>query len=274
MITSLDIGYNGRLGNQLFQYAVCYTQAKRLGTQFIIPQENVQNTKEDGCYNFATNSWIPYRFRMYDCFKITAPIQKEITIQNTYKEPHFHYSDSINNINDNTSIHGYYQSEKYFIECKDDVLREFQFNDDIFYNCFRKISDFKNNEIVAVHIRRGDNVVNPTFPLISMEYIQKALNIFSNKEYNFLIISDDINYCGHVFPEGENIRISSGENDFEDLCLMSLADHNIISNSSFSWWGAYLNKNPNKKVIVPSDWFKDKVNINTKDLIPENWVVI
>jgi hypothetical protein len=107
-----------------------------------------------------------------------------------------------------------------------------------------------------------------------MEYIQAAINEFTDKEYNFLIISDDVPYCKEVFPESDNIRISSGENDFEDLCLMSLADHNIISNSSFSWWGAYLNKNENKKVIAPSDWFKDKINMNTKDLIPKNWIII
>lgn len=274
MITNLEIGYNGRLGNQLFQYAVCYAQSKRLGAEFIIPKENVENIKEDGCYNFATNSWIPYRFRMYDCFKITADTQYNVNVQNEYKEPHFHHSSDIDSIQDNTSIHGYYQSEKYFIDYKNDILREFQFKDEIFYNTFRKISDFKNNEIVAVHIRRGDAVVNPVFPLITMEYIQSAINEFTDKEYNFLIISDDVPYCRQVFPESDNIRISNGENDFEDLCLMSLADHNIISNSSFSWWGAYLNKNQNKKVIAPSDWFKDKINMNTKDLIPENWMII
>lgn len=273
MITSLDIGYSGRLGNQLFQYAVCFAQAKRLGVDFIIPEENIKTIKEDGCYNFATNSWIPYRFRMYDCFKITAPTQKNLKTQNSYQEPHFHYSEDINNITDNTSIHGYYQSEKYFIDYKDDILKEFQFKDEILLNASKKISDFRNNELVAVHIRRGDAVVNPVFPLISMEYIQSALNQFSDKEYNFLIVSDDVDFCKEVFPEDQNIRISSGESDLEDLCLMSLADHNIISNSSFSWWAAYLNSNKNKKVIAPSYWFKDK-NINLNDLFPSNWIIL
>lgn len=274
MITSLDIGYNGRLGNQLFQYAVCYTQAKRLGVDFIIPKKNVDNIKPDGCYNFADNSWIPYKFRMYECFDITSKTSEDIHTHSVYKEPHFHYSDSINNVKDNTSIEGYYQSEKYFLDCKNEILKEFTFKSDIINQAYDTIKDFNNNEIIAVHIRRGDNVVNPTFPVISMEYIQSAINQFSDKEYNYLIISDDVEWCKSIFPEGDNIKISTGESDFVDLCLMSLADHNIISNSSFSWWGAYLNKNPNKKVIAPSDWFKDKINMNTNDLIPENWIII
>jgi hypothetical protein len=272
MITNLEIGYSGRLGNQLFQYAVCYTIAKKLGTEFVIPKKNIDNIKHDGCFDYSNNQWIPHNFRMHDCFNITAPII-DININQIFQEPHFHYTELINTIQDNTSIQGYYQSEKYFIDYKDDILNEFTFKSEILNSSLNIVKDFNNNEIIAVHIRRGDNIVNPTFPLISMEYIQKALNTFSDKEYNFLIISDDIPFCKEVFPESDNIKFSDGKNDFIDLCLMSLVDHNIISNSSFSWWGAYLNKNPNKKVIAPSNWFKDK-SINTNDLIPDSWVII
>jgi hypothetical protein len=272
MITNLQIGYNGRLGNQIFQYAACYATAKRLGVDFIIPSENIDNIKQDGCFDYSNNQWIPYNFRMYDCFEISAPKDK-IKINNIFQEPYFHYTEDFKNIPDNTSVQGYYQSEKYFIDYKDDIIKEFTFKPEILKQAFNIINDFNNNEIVAVHIRRGDNVINPSFPTISIEYIQQALNIFSDKIYNFIIISDDIPYCKEVFPENDNIRFSSGENDFVDLCLMTLCDHNIISNSSFSWWGAWLNTNPNKKVVAPSNWFKDK-NINTKDLIPNNWEII
>jgi hypothetical protein len=272
MITNLEIGYNGRLGNQIFQYAACYTVAKKLGVDFVIPKSNVDNIKQDGCFDFANNKWVPYRFRMYDCFNITAPQIDTVKSKYIFQEPNFHYNELLN-ILDDTSIQGYYQSEKYFIDYKEDILKEFTFKSDILKQAENIIKDFYNNEIVAVHIRRGDNVVNPTFPLISMEYIQQALEIFSDKEYNFLIISDDVPFCKEAFPESENIMFSNGENDLVDLCLMSLAHHNIISNSSFSWWGAYLNSNPNKKIIAPSDWFKDK-NINTTDLIPKKWILI
>lgn len=270
MITNLEIGYNGRLGNQIFQYAACYATAKRLGVDFIIPENNIDNIKQDGCFNFSNNQWIPYNFRMYDCFEITAPKGK-IKINNIFQEPYFHYTEEFNNISDGTSIQGYYQSEKYFINYKEDILKEFTFKEKILNGAKEKIKPLSDKEIVAVHIRRGDNVINPTFPLISMEYIQEALNSFSDKEYNFLIISDDISYCKETFPEG--VFFSEGTNDLVDLCLMSLANHNIISNSSFSWWGAYLNNNSNKKVVAPSDWFKDK-SINTNDLIPKSWTII
>jgi hypothetical protein len=271
MITNLEIGYTGRLGNQLFQYAACYATAKRLNTNFVIPKSNVDKIKQDGCFNFSNNQWIPYSFRMYDVFKITAPQVIDLPSFNTYKESNFHYSEAFQNIIDNTSIEGYFQSEKYFIDYKDEILKEFSFKDEIYTQSLKIISSIKDKETVAVHIRRGDNVINPTFPLISMEYIQQALNHFSDKEYNYLIISDDINFCKEVFPQ--DVLFSDGKNDLVDLCLMSLADHNIISNSSFSWWGAYLNSNPNKKVIAPSNWFKDK-NINLQDLFPKNWIVL
>jgi hypothetical protein len=270
MITNLEIGYNGRLGNQLFQYAACYATAKKLNVDFIIPEKNINDIKQDGCYDFSNNKWLPYNFRMYDCFEITAPKGK-IKTDNIFQEPHFHYTERFNNILDNTSIQGYYQSEKYFIDYKEDIIKEFTFKSEIYNQALNVIENYRDKEIVAVHIRRGDNVINPVFPLISMEYIQEALNNFTDKEYNFLIISDDIPYCKEVFPEG--VLFSDGTNDLVDLCLMSLADHNIISNSSFSWWGAYLNQNQNKKIITPSNWFKDK-NINTKDLIPNKWIII
>jgi hypothetical protein len=272
MITNLGIGYSGRLGNQLFQYAACYSVAKRLNVDFVIPEKNINVIKQDGCFDFSNNQWISYNFRMYDCFELTA-IKGDVNISKTFQEPYFHYCEDFNNIQNNTSVEGYYQSERYFIDYKENILNEFTFKPEIYNQALDIIKDFHYNEIVAVHIRRGDNVINPVFPVISIDYIQEALNEFTDKDYNFLIISDDINYCKEIFPESDNIKFSDGFSDFIDLCLMSLADHNIISNSSFSWWGAYLNKNFNKKVIAPSNWFKDK-NINTKDLIPNNWKII
>lgn len=273
MITNLNIGYHGRLGNQLFQYAVCYSIAKKLGVDFVIPKENIENIKKDGCYNFSDNSWIPYSFRMYDCFNITAPQKNNIVTENIFKEPYFQYTEQINSVKDNTSIEGYFQSEKYFVNHKEEILNEFKFKPEILKTAQNFISDFKSKEIIAVHIRRGDAVVNPTFPLMGVDYFQKAIDHFSDKEYNFLIISDDIEWCKNIFSEGDNVRFSKGVDDFVDLCLMSLANHNIISNSSFSWWGAYLNTNPSKKVIAPNNWFKDK-SVNTSDLIPKDWIII
>jgi hypothetical protein len=270
MVTNLEIGYNGRLGNQIFQYAACYAAAKKLNVDFVIPKKNINNIKHDGCFDYSNNQWIPYNFRMYDCFEITA-LKDEIVANNIFQEPYFHHSETFNKITDNTSIQGYFQSEKYFIDYKEDILKELTFKTEILDKAKKIIKSFDNKEIVAIHIRRGDNVVNPVFPLISLEYIQQALNHFSDKEYNFIVISDDISYCKEIFPNG--VFFSDGENDFVDLCLMSLANHNIISNSSFSWWGAYLNNNPNKKVIAPSNWFKDK-SINTNDLIPNSWNLI
>jgi len=234
MITNLQIGYNGRLGNQLFQYAACYSTAKRLGVEFFIPSKNVYEIKPDGCFDYSNNKWIEYQFRMYDCFNLTAQIKNE-NVNHTYKEPHFHFDSNFLNIKDSTSVEGYFQSEKYFELYKDEIINEFQFKEEIKNLAKRYFENFKDKEVITIHIRRGDNVINPVFPTISMEYIQTAINEFTDKEYNYLIISDDILYCKQLFPNSDNIRFSTGENDFVDMCLMRMADHNIISNSSFSW---------------------------------------
>lgn len=272
MITNLQIGYNGRLGNQIFQYAACFATAKRLGVTCVIPQQNVSTTKQDGCYDFSNNQWIPYSFRMFDCFEITAA-KGDPNPNNVFEEPHFNYTETFQTIPDNTSVQGYFQSEKYFVHYKQELIKELTFKEHIQREAQQEVYFGNGRETVAIHIRRGDNVVNPVFPLITQEYIQQALDMFADKEYNFLVVSDDLPYCKSIFPQHDTIKFSNGSSDFVDLCAMSLADHNIISNSSFSWWGAYLNQNQSKRVIAPSYWFKD-TSTNIKDLIPNDWIVI
>jgi hypothetical protein len=113
-------------------------------------------------------------------------------------------------------------------------------------------------------------VAHPNYWVVTPEYLQEALNHFTDQEYTFLVFSDDIEWCKNTFPEG--VIYVEGNNQFEDLCMMSLCDHNIIANSSYSWWGAFLNKNPNKKIIAPSNWFTEPKPLN--DLYPNNWIVI
>jgi hypothetical protein len=105
---------------------------------------------------------------------------------------------------------------------------------------------------------------------VSLEYIQAALKQFSDDQYTFLIFSDDIEWCKQVFPDG--VVFIEGNNQYKDLCLMSLCNHNIISNSSYSWWAAYLNQNKNKKIVAPSNWFIPAKPLT--DLYPNNWIII
>lgn len=272
MVTNLQIGYGGRLGNQMFQYAACYSAAKRLGVDFVLPIKNVKEIKQDGCYDFANKKWIPYSFKLFDCFNISASIG-DIDVDKRYIEPQFQYDPNFVNIENGTSIEGYFQSEKYFEDYKDEILNEFTFKADIQSEVDKYLMQFGDIETVAIHIRRGDYVVNNVLQPVSIDYIQSAINVFDDKDYIFIIVSDDIEYCKQIFPSGYNIEFSNGTSDYFDMCLMASANHNIIANSTFSWWSAYLNKNINKKVVAPKDWFVNKLT-NTKDLVPNNWIKI
>ena len=265
MLTHKSIGYSGRLGNQMFQYAAAKAQSLRLNVDCYLPNHTA--IKQDGCFDLTNNKWIQYKLDLYDCFNITSPVLDRMET-NLYTESDFLYQSDILTISDGTAIEGYFQSYKYFEDYKDQILKEFIFKDEIINKCKLQISKYTNP--VAIHIRRGDQVAHPNMWNVSLEYIQAALEQFSDKEYTFLIFSDDMEWCKQVFPEG--VIFMEGNDQYEDLCLMSLCNHNVISNSSYSWWAAYLNNNKNKKVVVPSNWFIPAKPLT--DLYPNNWIVI
>ena len=262
MITHKSIGYSGRLGNQMFQYAALKALSLKTGYELFLP-DNL-SIKPDGCFDMTNNKWIEYKLDLLDCFDLSCPILDN-TLQNQYQEQSFEFEQFT--IPDDTSIDGYFQSYKYFKDFKQEILNDFKFKDKILSKCQEEISQYINP--VAIHIRRGDYVNHPGFWNITPDYIQEALSYFSNNEYTFLIFSDDIEWCKQIFPEG--VVFIEG-NQFEDLCLMSLCDHNVISNSSYSWWGAWLNKNENKKIISPKNWFIPAKPLD--DLYPKTWILL
>jgi hypothetical protein len=265
MITHKSIGYSGRLGNQMFQYATLKALSLKTGYEMFLP--NHLEIKQDGCFDFTNNQWIKYRLDILDCFNININlVQNNLT--ETYIEKNFNFEPEIFNIADNTSIDGWFQSYKYFNEYKDIIKKEFTFKDEILNKCKSIINSYLNP--VSIHIRRGDYVKHPGFWVITPEYINEALQHFTDKEYTFLIFSDDIEWCKQIFPEG--VVFMEGNNQFEDLCLMSLCKHNIIANSSYSWWGAWLNQNQDQRVIAPKNWFINPKPLN--DLYLDNWIII
>lgn len=265
MITHNSIGYSGRLGNQMFQYATLKSISIETGFSCVLP--NNTKIKSDGAYDFTNNKWIPYKLDLLNCFEISSPIL-DIKTENKYQEKNFIFEPEIFDIKDNTSIEGYFQSYKYFEKYKEQIYDEFKFKNSILYKCFCIIS--KYSDTVAIHVRRGDYVNHSGFWNITEEYIQEAINKFNDKKYTFLVFSDDIKWCKQIFPE--NMVYVENNNHYEDLCLMSLCNHNIISNSSYSWWGAYLNKNEDKKIIAPKNWFTESKPLI--DLYPKNWIIV
>jgi hypothetical protein len=259
----------------MFQYATLFAVGNKLNYSIGLPANNL-NIKLDGTLDTSNNKWIPYKLDLFDCFDITCKLLNDeecAKIDKIYKEPHFQFDSKIFNISDNTNIDGYFQSDKYFSDIRLEILKEFKFKTEIENNVDNILRNIIDKEIVSIHIRRGDYINNPTLELLTIEYFIESVSYFNDKDYNFLIFSDDIDWCKDTFSGEQNIYFSEKNSQFVDLCLMSRCQHNIISNSTFSWWGAWLNTNPTKKIIAPSKWFKNP-NTNTKDLIPENWIRI
>jgi hypothetical protein len=275
MITNKSIGYTGLLGNQLFQYSLLFSIGLKHNYKIGLPLRNL-NTKFDGCFNHTDNTWISFKLNLYDCFNIRATLLDDAECDKiiyNYKEPNFHFDSKVLEVSDNTNIEGYFQSYKYFDEFKSELLKELKFKNDIENKANSLINSMNEREIVSIHIRRNDYVKNGTLNLLDLNYFSAAADTFLDGDYNFLILSDDIEWCKETIGISSNVFFSEHNSNFVDMCLMSKCNHNIISNSSFSWWGAWLNLNENKKVIAPSKWFKD-TNIITKDLIPETWIII
>lgn len=185
-------------------------------------------------------------------------------------------------------LQGFFQSYRYFNHMKDEVLKTFTFpktrKEDS--NNFELLEKVKNCESVSIHIRRGDylkitplNICNIDYYKKSFDFVLKELiNRGINKEkIKLFIFSDDIKWCRENFNFLKNfdtyyIDWNRGNNSFKDMQLMSECKHNIIPNSTFSWWGAYLNKNKEKIVCAPDYWF---LNIKTTyDRIPREWNII
>lgn len=247
MITFSKIGSLGRLGNQLFQISAAIGLAK----------------KNNDVAKF--NKW---EYSHY--FK--NPIDQNLTsseIQSTINERSFNYTPLVHR--KNSDLFGYFQSEKYFDNCKDLIRHHFEFQDSLLFG--NQIENISNS--CSIHIRRGDYLnLQEYHPFPGLEYYRKSISYMKSRGVErFFMFSDDIPWCKEQFSEENEITYIENNIDIKDLALMSVCKHNIIANSSFSWWGAWLNKNPEKIVIAPSIWFGPaKRGVITADLYCNGWL--
>jgi hypothetical protein len=175
-------------------------------------------------------------------------------------------------INGSLILDGYYQNEKYFNHCKNDILNLYEIDDDTHAYLTEKYPEVLSNDTCSLHVRRGNYVDRQHFhPLQTIGYYENSVSIIGEDKLYF-IFSDDINWCKENLNFIKNKIFVSDNLDYQDMYLMSMCKNNIIANSSFSWWGAWLNKNDNKKVIYPSLWFKN--GPNTTEIGCENWIKI
>ena len=270
----MTIGFNalgrmGRLCNQMFQYASLKGLAAKIGTDIIIPY--YPDAVDDGIGNML-------RTELFDSFDLDVKIG---LLNNGHapvvNERHFHFDEELFKMcPDHVDLRGYFQTEKYFKHIEKEIRSDFTFKDEILVPCKEMIESVENP--IALHVRRGDYIKNAENHFnLPIEYYDAALSEFDD-DRNVIVFSDDPLWCHDegIFVDDRFI-ISENDDNRVDLCLMSLCNDFIIANSTYSWWGAWLSSNKDKKVIAPVQWFgktgytKDH---NTKDLIPDDWIKI
>lgn len=191
---------------------------------------------------------------------------------NIYKETNFNYNELpyVNNL----LLIGYFQSELYFKEYRTEILELFSIDNETKNYIATKYKELFEKPNYSIHVRRGDYLkLQEHHPPCPIEYYEKAIDIIDGRNKTCLVFSDDIDWCVSNLNIPNAVFIS--EADYISLYMMSICNDNIIANSSFSWWGAWLNNNDNKKVVAPKAWFGPaKKDFDTSDIIPKNWIVI
>ena len=251
----------GRLGNQMFIAAAAYSLALDNSDEVVYPTRLhgiVPTERERLVHQKTILSNLKY-------------VNDLSFIEHVYNEASDHSYAPIPYRN-NTYLRGYYQSEKYFVHNREKILELFKPLEqiDVFLN--KKYSRvIGNKNCVSVHIRRGDYLSLSDFhAIMGKEYYDKAIQQFPD-DATYVFFSDDIEWCKSTFNNPGHVFVEK-QDDVLDLYLMAKIPNNIIANSSFSWWAAWLNENEDKKIISPSVWFGPKnQHLTMKDLIPDDW---
>lgn len=286
----------GGLGNQLFQYAAGRSLAYKLNTTLKLDLTSFKHYKLRSYrlsnFSFQAKLARPVEIAAIDpdragrlatssgkLLRRLNPTRRRCVFRETalgrFKQELFEVTGDI-------YLDGYWQSEKYFTEIEDVIRREFEVKWPFDGRNRELAEQITNSNSVSLHVRRGDYLTNPQINrlhgLCGIDYYQMCVNELVSKAPNphFFVFSDDPEWSR------DNLRLSypttfvthNGEDrDFEDLRLMSLCRHHIIANSTFSWWGAWLSRNPSKLVFAPRRWFTDS-QLDATDLIPDDWIRI
>jgi len=260
----------GGLGNMLFQIAAGYSFAIKNNTElcFINLEEHLEYLNNDSTHQ--VNLKHAFEYLKLNQFSNKKTVNKQPQKYTVSSFP-FEY---FNLIPKNDSlIEDFFQSEKYFLDNEKAIKNDFKATDEIkeMLNKF----DFFSYRTTAIHVRRGDYInFNQFHHVQSIEYYQKAIDLTKDFTEKFIIFSDDIQWCKNNFKGNKFIFIEN-QKDYIELYMMANCQNNIISNSSFSWWAAWLNENKNKVIIAPQKWFGPALNyLSEKDIIPEQWIKI
>jgi hypothetical protein len=283
----------GGLGNQMFQYAagrcLSYLHKTELKLDLAFLNTDSQNKYTQRHYTlnvFNINAGLANEldlkpFLPLEKNKITRALQRKLPILyftivvnesgHTFHKEFYSYPK-------NVYLNGFWQSEKYFEPVKDVLIKEFTLKEQLNKENKELENKISAANSVSLHIRRGDYVTSKEtlafHGTCSLDYYKDAINHLKNKAGNIdlFVFSDDINWVKENLKTDVPIHFVDLNNPSHiDLHLMSACKHNIIANSSFSWWGAWLNQNPDKTVIAPLKWFAHEGQA-TPDIYPHTWI--
>jgi len=284
----------GGIGNQFFQYAVGRSLAIRHKGELLLDDSLLRQRRfgvtprdyELGVYNIRARklnpdeaSYLQYLVRRPFRYLYTAGLKKSNFTY--YREPHFEYDSRLHQLAGDLILEGYWQSERYFSDIANEIRRELQPINLLDVNAQEYLSQILRENSVGLHVRRGDYISNSTVVknhvICDLAYYKRAVSVVAEWVKNpvFFVFTDDPAWVTKKFRIDFPMVLVSRLNTwpaYDDLRLMSNCAHNIIANSSFSWWGAWLNSNPKKIVVAPFRWFR--AGKNTQDLIPPEWNLV
>ena len=265
----------GGLGNVLFIVATCFALSKKYKVKLrFYSNENMWRDSKRRMIHL---------YKMFEKFDIDRVYNRKSGI--TFREPHFFYDSITLDRRIHNCIYGYFQSYKYFDAYKSELINMLHnpyqnaIRDDLEKYSLNESQQSQESqesqafEFVSIHVRRTDYLALSDIHLnLSMAYYEEAMSHFSKEKSIFLIFSDDVAFIQKepLFQNLVNKHIITNEDDEYCFWLMTACDHNIIANSSYSWWSSYINSNPNKLVISPSKWFGPQGPVyKICDIIPE-----
>jgi hypothetical protein len=279
------VKFLGGIGNQMFQYAFYRTL-----------KENFPVVKADiaGFSNYTLHNGLELErvfpikldrsanFENYLYGEMHTDLLSKIRRKtygkwkSYYKEKQFSYFDpNILTDPENRYYWGYWQNERYFKSIEQQLRNDFTFKNELASRNKEMLQEMLKTNSISVHVRRGDYNNHPILGNIcDLDYYKKAIGIISEKIANPVIytFSNDIQWCKEnlAFAHAKYIDWNNDQDSYIDMQLMSNCKHNIIANSSFSWWAAWLNTNENKTVLAPSRWFNEE-NFDINTIIPPEW---